>query len=360
MRRTNPIRFGELFSGPGGLSLGLRQAAANLEVPVEHRWAVEIERDAAATYQLNFPDAKVYNEDVRDVDFSELEPVDGLGFGFPCNDFSLVGRQKGVTGKYGPLYKECTRALEVLRPKWFLAENVGGIRSANAGHAFDTILREFRDIGYTITPHLFRFEEYGVPQNRHRILIVGIRSDLGLRYSVPQPSGKLVSARTAIETPPITLDAPNHTRTRQSERVIERLQSILPGQNAFNSTLPKRLKLNVRGAFISQIYRRLDPDLPAYTVTGSGGGGTHVYHWSEPRALTNRERARLQSFPDSYRFVGTSESVRRQVGMAVPPRGAKLAFQALLKTLAGKSYRSVEPNLGHRHAGLLRELTSEK
>ena len=331
-----------------------------MKIDVEHRWAVELDPDAAATYKLNFPDAEIHNEDVRSVDFEKLEPVDGLAFGFPCNDFSLVGRQKGVSGKFGPLYKECTRALKALQPQWFVAENVGGIRSANSGSAFDTILREFRDIGYTLTPHLFRFEEYGVPQNRHRILIVGIRSDLGLRYRVPRPSGRLVSARTAIEHPLIKHDAPNHTPTKQSARVIARLESILPGQNAFNATLPQGLRLNVRGAFISQIYRRLNPDLPAYTVTGSGGGGTHVYHWKEPRALTNRERARLQSFPDGYRFVGNRESVRRQVGMAVPPRGAKAAFKGLLKTLAGKSYRSVDPHLGHRHAALLSELTSNE
>ena len=86
---------------------------------------------------------------------------------------------------------------------------------------------------------------------------------------------------------------------------------------------------------MSQIYKRLDPDKPAYTITGSGGGGTHVYHWQEPRALTNRERARLQTFPDDYVFSGSKESVRRQIGMAVPPLGARIIIEAVLKTLSG-------------------------
>ena len=105
------------------------------------------------------------------------------------------------------------------------------------------------------------------------------------------------------------------------------------------------MKLNVKGAKISQIYKRLDPSKPAYTVTGSGGGGTHIYHYSEPRALTNRERARLQTFPDSYEFVGSKESVRKQIGMAVPVQGAKIIFEAVLKTFAGIEYPSVPCNI---------------
>jgi DNA (cytosine-5)-methyltransferase 1 len=102
----------------------------------------------------------------------------------------------------------------------------------------------------------------------------------------------------------------------------------------------------VKGAKISQIYKRLDPTKPSYTVTGSGGGGTHVYHWDEPRALTNRERARLQTFPDDFIFHGSKESVRKQIGMAVPVDGAKIILEALLKTFAGKTYASVAPSNG--------------
>ena len=118
-----------------------------------------------------------------------------------------------------------------------------------------------------------------------------------------------------------------------------------PGQNAFTADLPEELQLKVKGAKISQIYKRLDPDKPAYTVTGSGGGGTHMYHYSEPRALTNRERARLQTFPDNYIFEGSKESVRKQIGMAVPAKGAKIIFEAILNTFAGIEYESVEPSI---------------
>ena len=108
--------------------------------------------------------------------------------------------------------------------------------------------------------------------------------------------------------------------------------------------LPDDLKINTKTK-ISTIYKRLDPEKPSYTVTGSGGGGTHIYHWEEPRALTNRERARLQTFPDDYIFEGSKEQVRKQIGMAVPCEGAKIIFEAVLKTFAGEEYEYTEPNI---------------
>ena len=195
---------------------------------------------------------------------------------------------------------------------------------------------------------MYKFEEYGVPQARHRVIIVGIRDDLPYEYKVPSPAPyKDIdnSCKTALEVPPIPAGALNNELTKQNSKVVERLTYIKPGENAFTADLPEHLQLKVKGAKISQIYKRLDPSKPAYTVTGSGGGGTHIYHYSEPRALTNRERARLQTFPDTYEFMGSKESVRKQIGMAVPCKGAKIIFEAILKTFAGISYDSVPTNL---------------
>ena len=253
-----------------------------------------------------------------------------------------------MDGVYGPLYSYGVNALNRFRPQWFLAENVGGLRNANEGTAFARILAELREAGYVITPHLYKFEDYGIPQARHRLIIVGIRNDLNFIYRVPSPAPYADidnSCRTAIEVPPIPADAPNNELTNQSPIVVERLNHIRPGQNAFTADLPEHLQLHIRGARISQIYKRLDPDRPAYTVTGSGGGGTHIYHWAEPRALTNRERARLQTFDDDFVFIGSKESVRKQIGMAVPCRGAKIIFEAILRTFAGIEYVHVEPNI---------------
>ena len=345
-------RLGELFCGPGGIAWGAMNA--NIKDPefgIVHQWANDFDASTCETYCHNIcPDEPqtVYHEDVRKLDMKKLAPIDALAFGFPCNDYSVVGEQKGMKGVYGPLYSYGIKALNLFRPQWFLAENVGGLRNANDGKAFSKILSELREAGYVITPHLYKFEEYGIPQARHRIIIVGIRNDLDVTYKVP--SAEIYadidnSCRTAIEVPPIPANALNNELTRQSATVVERLTHILPGQNAFTADLPEHLRLNIKGAKISQIYKRLEPVKPSYTVTGSGGGGTHIYHWDEPRALTNRERARLQTFPDTFEFKGSKENVRKQIGMAVPCKGAKIIFEAILNSFAGIKYPSIEPNI---------------
>ena len=345
-------RLGELFCGPGGLAWGATNANIGRDdFGIVHAWANDYDSDTCDTYRHNIcpqdPESVIWG-DVRKIDLENLPPISALAFGFPCNDFSVVGEQKGFDGKFGPLYSYGVKILKSHRPEWFLAENVGGLRSANEGNAFQVILKVMQDAGYRVYPNLYKFEEYGVPQARHRVIIVGIREDLPYEFRIP--STKLyrecdVTCRNAIENPPIPQDALNNEKTAQSAKVVERLRHIKPGQNAFTADLPEELQLNVKGAKISQIYKRLDPTKPAYTVTGSGGGGTHIYHWSEPRALTNRERARLQTFPDTYYFQGSKESVRKQIGMAVPCQGAKIIFEAILKTFAGIPYESMEPNL---------------
>ena len=346
------FRLGELFCGQGGLALGAIQASiSDPDYRIVHEWANDYDLDTCNNYRRNIcPNDResVVHGDVRELDIDSLGEIDAFAFGFPCNDFSVVGEQKGFAGKYGPLYTYGVKVLKKYKPLWFLAENVGGLKSANDGKAFECIKKDLIDAGYKIYPNLYKFEEYGVPQARHRVIIVGIREDLPYEFKIPSPKpyeNVDVTCKNAIENPPIGKDAYNNELTKQSEIVVKRLKYIKPGQNAFTADLPEELQLKVKGAKISQIYKRLDPDKPAYTVTGSGGGGTHMYHYSEPRALTNRERARLQTFPDNYIFEGSKESVRKQIGMAVPARGAKIIFEAILMTFAGIDYESVEPSI---------------
>ncbi len=400
-------KLAELFCGPGGLGSAALKSVVKTDsgktFSIKPVWANDIDRDACDTYLKNIhgiePDAAdeekdqvVVCGDVRKVDFVQDVPdFDALAFGFPCNDFSIVGEQLGTDGSYGPLYTNGVRAINAINPEWFLAENVGGLRNANEGQAFVKILWDLVSAGehggYRLSAHLYKFEKYGVPQARHRVIIIGIRKDLNKAFLVPQAlaesSDEQVTAKMAFENPPIPEDAPNQELTKQSPRVVERLKMLPPDKNAwfldelcaldddpnvngalvdFYSNHPEIIKkvpdvdfscrksirnkinvvrLNVKSARMSQIYRKLDPDKPSYTVTGSGGGGTHGYHWEEDRALTNRERARLQTFDDDHYFCGTKESVRKQVGMAVPPRGAQVIFEAVLKTFAGISYDSV-------------------
>ena len=349
------LTVGEMFSGPGGIGVALGRSKFE-GFSFAHAWATDYDPDTCRTYKENVlknePEALSICEDVRKLDIDKLPIVDGFLYGFPCNDFSLVGESKGLHGNFGGLYAYGVKYIDRANPLFFFAENVSGLSSANEGKAFQQILRALNNAGkygYNITANLYKFEEYGVPQARHRYILIGIRGDLGLRFNVPKPNGVMKSCREALQNIPV--GAANQEPTKQTATVIERLKYIREGENVWQAEesgrLPSRLCLNVKGARMSQIYRRLDSTKPSYTITGSGGGGTHVYHWSENRALTNRERARLQTFPDDFVFYGSKESVRKQIGMAVPCDGAQKILEAVLMTLSGREYESVDPSVGY-------------
>jgi len=351
------FKLGEFFCGPGGIALGAKLSGKICNdngdsFSIKPSWASDYDKSTCETYSQNIhglafeDDENVFNSDVRDLNISDLQTSDGFAFGFPCNDFSLVGESKGLEGKFGALYSYGVSYLKHHQPKWFVAENVGGLSSANEGKAFELIRNDLIKAGYKLTTHLYKFHEYGVPQARHRIIIIGIRNDIEVEFKVPAPThiNNYKTSKEAITIPEISEFAANHDKTRQSATVVDRLKYIKAGDNAWSEDIPSHLRLNVKGAKLSNIYKRLDPQKPAYTVTGSGGGGTHMYHWEEHRALTNRERARLQTFPDNYIFSGGKESVRKQIGMAVPPEGMAVIFEALLKSFAGIQYSFISPN----------------
>ena len=360
LKPNQTLTVGEMFSGPGGIGLALNRAK-QAGFAFEHVWSTDWDPDTCRTYERNvlrnFPKAQVLCTDVRALDIDALPVVDGFLYGFPCNDFSLVGESKGLHGNYGGLFSYGVKYIDRANPLFFFAENVSGLSSANDGKAFELILASLNNAGlygYNITANLYKFEEYGLPQARHRYIMIGIRGDLGKTFEVPKPSGIMKTCREALEN--IPADAPNQEQTRMSPQVVKRLSYINEGENIWQAEdrIPAEYRLNVKGARLSQIYRRLDSTKPSYTVTGSGGGGTHIYHWSENRALTNRERARLQTFPDDFFFCGSKESVRKQIGMAVPCDGAQIILEALLKTLAGTPYESVEPSKGKYMAKTLK------
>jgi DNA (cytosine-5)-methyltransferase 1 len=336
MSLGDPLAFGELFCGAGGMALGLRRAG------FAPTWAIDADPHACRTYADQIGE-HVQCAKVEEVDYSSLARVGGLAFGFPCNDFSMVGERKGRGGYFGGLYLEAVRALETTQPAWFIAENVPGLMASEG----DEIMQAFADSGpgYSLSVHLYRFEEYGVPQRRARVIGVGIREDLAMSFRPPAPTHpNPVTVSQAMKG--LRSNQANSETTKHTDKVIRLLESIPPGENAWHPDVPEDLRLNVPNVRLSLIYRRLKADEPAYTVVGSGGGGTHMYHWDEPRALTNRERARLQTFPDDFHFSGTKEAVRKQIGMAVPPLGAEVIGRALMAQFRGESYESVEPSVG--------------
>lgn len=394
------MRFtlGELFCGPGGMAI-----ASTLVPPVvgqggeeftlTHSWGVDYSHCAIETFKANLGEENGIEMDASKFVAEGLTPqrrINALAFGFPCNSFSSVGESEGLNNaKFGTLYRTGIRVLERYNPVWFIAENVSGISKIEAGEQFRTILRDLANAGngYDVVAHLYRFEEYGVPQARHRYVIVGIRHSFARRnhlvFLPPAPThgpGRLpfVTVREALANVANQTDWGGR-HTRQSRMVVRRLLFTPPGENAWKLDeivqLPdnqldeylhripwyerdiapigdiatiraeiEQVRLHCTKARMSHIYRRLEADRPSYTITGSGGGGTHVYHWEEHRALTNEERAALQTFPPNFRFSGTPEQVRRQIGMAVPTRGAIAIFTGILQTFAHIPYPAVEPD----------------
>lgn len=397
--------LGELFCGPGGMAIAADNvsvtATNGVEYSISHKWGVDYSKAACMTFKRNLsrhsPDVEAINLDAKIFIAEDLTPerkISALAFGFPCNSFSSVGKREGLkSSKYGELYKAGIAVMDKYNPDWFIAENVSGISKQDGGNAFKKILQDLANagIGYNVVANLYKFEEYGVPQARHRYVIVGIRKDIAdkenLKFRIPLTShgpGKLpfVSVEQALSSVTNTTEW-GKALTRQSEKVLWRLKFTKPGENAWKldelvnpSIYPDdileeylrqldwyasdiaplgtisdiRNKINwarlpnCNKARMSQIYRRLEPDKPSYTITGSGGGGTHVYHWQEHRALTNEERAALQTFPRDFEFCGSKEEIRKQIGMAVPTEGAKVIFTAILNTFAHIEYDAIDPD----------------
>ena len=354
MNKTKIFKLGELFCGPGGIACGaLNSKSLDGKYRIEHGWANDYDLDTCNTYIKNIcPDhpETVFHGDVRELDIDNLGDIDAFCYGFPCNSFSNVGEHKGLANeKFGQLYWYGIEVLQKYKPKWFMAENVSGIRSAGSGD-FKIILEDMKKAGYKLNVHLYKSEQYGIPQTRHRVIIVGIRDDLDVEYHVPDPSIYKdcdISSGTALSN--IPEDAPNNDFRKLSEKVIRRLSYINPGENVWQAEerlgddFPDELRINTKTK-ISQIYRKLDPTKPAYTVTAAGGGGTYMYHWTD-RELTNRERARIQTFPDNYEFVGKYNSVRKQIGMAVPCKLSEIVITAILNSFAKIDYPWIENNM---------------
>jgi len=359
-----------LFAGAGGMDLGAKMAGYDIV------WANDIDKWAIETHKKNFPETQAVLGDICQIPSSEIPDCDAVIGGFPCQDFSVLGgsKRKGIQAKRGKLYKEFVRIVRDKKPKVFVAENVKGILSANKGLAIKIIRHDFEylsdvnldaeaesfseeeirnwslgsnsfsgDKDYVVFINLYKFVEYGVPQIRERVVIVGIRGDVyDSPFQKPEPlirnSSQYVSAGEVLEGKALYYNTPvesvafNNEVQKLKPATIEMLKLIPEGGNYRD--LPQECA--VKG-LMSNIYRKLHRDKPSPTIIANGGGGTWGYHYEEPRSLTNRERARLQTFPDDFVFEGPIGEVRKQIGNAVPPLGIAPVFFALKKYLV-KNY----------------------
>lgn len=331
-------RVVSIFSGCGGLDYGFHMEG------YDTIWANDFAEWACKSFAANFGEV-VHLKDITKIDpYSDktIPECDIVLGGFPCQDFSIIWKQPGLNGTRGGLFRHFAEFVDAKAPKAFVAENVKGLLTANGGKAIDTIVKDFESIspGYVVKPHLYNFAEYGVPQFRERVLIVGVRIDTGFDFVHPKPTHgpdaplPYVTAGEALKG--ANKVAANNEKINIRDKTRKILELIPEGGNF--ADIPPEHPLYVKG-MISHVYRRIKRSEPAKTIIAAGGGGTWGYHYPEPRPLTNRERARLQSFPDSFTFEGTVAEVRRQIGNAVPPEGVRELAKRLLPLFTGNYKR---------------------
>lgn len=331
-----------LFSGCGGLDLGFEQVGGYDTV-----WANDFKHEACVTFKNHFGPV-IVEGDIEKIDpykDTKIPDCDLILGGFPCQDFSIIWKQPGLNGERGNLYKSFLRFVDAKKPKAFVAENVKGILTANKKKAIEQIIKDFQDIspGYIVKPKLYNFAEYGVPEYRERVLIVGIRVDTGFDFNHPAPThgnkeGLLPLVTVGEAFKGVSEVRSNNEYIRCNERTQKIISLISEGGNF--TDIPKDSPYYVKG-MISHVYRRIHRNEPSKTIIAAGGGGTWGYHYPENRPLTNRERARIQSFPDDFVFYGNTTEVRRQIGNAVPPVGVH-ALAESLKALFSGDYNRVD------------------
>ncbi|MCL2124429.1 MAG: DNA cytosine methyltransferase [Oscillospiraceae bacterium] len=297
-----------LFSGAGGLDLGLIQAGN------EVIWANDIDKDAIATYSENIGENAIC-ADIRGINAGDIPAADVVVGGFPCQGFSQANMLRSSSDERNQLYTFFLQVVIKTRPKYFIAENVRGILSIDSGNAIKNIVSDFEDAGYLVTVNLVNLADYGVPQTRQRVFIIGQRIDIGeaTLFRVPKKTnGKdgrpepWVSIKTALShfpDPDFPNDYVNHVYSQY--------------------------KVEYRD-FTG--HRATDPDKPCPTILARGngqGGVCAIPHYNGKRRLTVRESAAIQTFPDDFRFVGSMNSCYRQIGNAVPVLFANLLGQEI-------------------------------
>jgi DNA (cytosine-5)-methyltransferase 1 len=314
------------------MDLGFAQAGYELV------WANDFEKSACETYEFNLG-GHIVHGDITQLDLNEIPDCDVMIGGFPCQDFSMIWKRGGLETDRGNLYKYFVEAVRLKKPKVFVAENVKGILTANKGQAVDTISKDFAKLGYKVQVDLYNFADYGVPQLRQRVFIVGVRNDINWEFVKPEPThlpkGHVSAGKALVGVKKVKT---NNEHQNIAEKTKKMLQLIPEGGNF--ADIPKGHPLYVKG-MISHVYRRLDRNKPSTTIIAGGGGGTWGYHFEEPRPLTNRERARLFCYPDDFEFLGTITQVRKQIGNSVPPLAAKVLASHLLSAFRASTDKPI-------------------
>lgn len=308
-QKKAPYSIVSLFSGCGGLDLGFKGGFSFLgenyaNNPFEIIWANEINHAACDTYRVNV-DQNIIEGSIEDSFLSMPSYADVVIGGFPCQDISINGKMAGVDGKRSGLYIWMVKAVSQLRPKMFIAENVKALLMKRHEESLARVIEDFSAIGYNVSYHLYDAADYGVPQIRERVIIVGIRKDIDATFIPPPP-----------------LTAENHITAKEALYDMESREEDPAINHIWSAAKPSS----------GQGLRFLTADNPATTMRSECHGNIQ-FHYCLPRRISMREAARIQSFPDTFIFQAKIRETERMIGNAVPPVFAWHIAQSALDVL---------------------------
>lgn len=303
------IKTISLFSGSGGLDLGLLKTKKfNIVL------ANDFDKSACESYTHNIGN-HIIHSDIREL--KNLPSVDLIVGGPPCQGFSTANPNRAFDDPRNWLFKEYSRIISEVNPKVFLMENVSGILTLENGKVFNLIKKEFQNLGFNLYESLLNAKFYDVPQSRNRVILVGVRNDIDVRYEFPSPVvnpplfGNFISVGDAILNFDFKKDDPNHSISKLTDLNLRRIKHIPEGGSM--KDCPEELWNN---SDLKRSMRRLDSKKPSYTIVHNNCD--HYYHPKEHRRITIREMALLQTYPSDYIFKGSKSDQSKQVGNSVP------------------------------------------
>lgn len=320
-----------LFSGAGGLDLGFEEAGFEIE------WANEFDKSIWETYEKNHSNY-LDKRDIRKIPLNEIPECDGIIGGPPCQSWSEAGACKGINDDRGKLFYEFIKILKDKKPKFFVAENVSGMLAEKHKDAVQNFIKMFKETGYDVNLYLVNAADYGVPQDRKRVFYIGFREDLNIKFEFPKPLGKKVNLREAIgdlqdtAIPALEKNKTNgvYCKFPNNEYMTGGFSTIYMSRNRVRSWDEQSFTIQAGGR-----HAPIHPQAPKMIFVEKNKrefvkGKEDLY-----RRLTVRECARIQTFPDSFKFYYTDVADGyKMVGNAVPVKLANIVANAIKNSLA--------------------------
>jgi len=332
----------ELFAGAGGTALGMENAG------IKHVLLNEYDKHACQTLRINKSDWNVVEDDIRNLSFKESQ-ADIVQGGFPCQTFSYAGKKRGFEDIRGTLFFEFARCVKEVRPKIAIGENVKGLLNHDGGRTLKTMILVLEELGYKVKYKVLKSQYLDVAQKRERLIIIGVRNDLNIPIVFPKEKDYIVPLREAL------YNCPKSEGQKYPEKKREVLKLIPPG--GYWRELPESLQKEYMGASYymsggkTGMARRLSWDQPSLTLTCSPAQKqTERCHPDETRPLTVREYARIQSFPDSWKFVGSVTQQYKQIGNAVPVNLGFHIGNTIINMLDGKVVEEISLPVYHQQS----------